>query len=97
MQMTSPTSVEIMIMLWFAVSVFVTIISTFVFWIWLIRHGVKLTYMWVGTPGYLEFAYLKWCRSQGRLPSKIVVSFRTISIINVIVAAVFLIAVASKT
>lgn len=91
MRVASPSTAEIVIMVWFVASVLITVIGTFGFWIWLLRRGVKLLFMWVGTPGYLEYAYLKWCRNQGCPPNKFLVSFRAISVINVIIAAAFFI------
>ncbi len=96
MQMNYPSTGEVLIIIWFAVSVLIAVIGTFVFWIWLVRRGVKLVFMWTGTPGYLEYAYLKWCRSQGVRPSRRIIFFRIVSIINVVVAAAFFIAFCSR-
>jgi hypothetical protein len=41
----------------------------------------------VGFPGYLERAYIAWCRSKG-LPSNTLVIWRTISMTNVVITAV---------
>ncbi len=87
---------EILIIIWFAVSVLIAVVGTFVFWLWLVRRGVKLTFMWTGTPGYLEYAYVKWCRSEGRPLNRGVIVFRAVSIINVVIAAAFFIAFAAQ-
>ena len=91
-----PVTGEILIFIWFVVSILMAVVGTFVFWLWLVRRGVKLSLMWTGTPGCLEYAYLKWCRSQGRRPSRGLLVFRTVLIINVITAAAFFIAFASR-
>jgi hypothetical protein len=96
MQMNYPDTVEILIMIWFAVSALVAVIGTVVFWLWLLRRGVKLSFTWSGTPGYLEYAYIKWCRSQGRRPNRGIIAFRAISIVNAIIAAAFVIAISKR-
>ena len=95
MQVNYPSTGEILIFLWFAGSVFVAIAGTFVLWFWLRRHGVRLVYGLAGIPGYMEYAYFQWCRSQGRSSRRMLV-LRAISIINVIVAAVFFITIVSR-
>ena len=81
-------------MIWFAASVFIVVVSTFALWLWLLRQGVKLLFIWIGTPGYLEYAYLQWCRNKGQRPNRGIIAFRAVMIINVIIAAIFFIAVA---
>ena len=87
MQMHNFSTGEIIITFWFAISVLIAVLSTFVFWIWLKRRGAKLHFfMGTGTPGYLEYAYLKWCRDKGQSPNKGFLTFRVVSIISVIIA-----------
>ena len=43
-----------------------------------------------GTPGYLDYAYWKWCKAQGRSPKRILV-LRGLSFANVILAAIVVI------
>lgn len=93
--MKDPSIGKIFIIVWFAMSVLITVIGNFVFWFWLRRRGVNLLFRLVGTPGYLEYVYLKWCQSQRR-PSTGVLVFRVISLINFIVAAIFFINMVSK-
>jgi hypothetical protein len=88
MQVNYPSTGEILIFVWFGVSVFVEVVGSFVFWFWLRRRGVKLTYeLLAGIPGCMEYAYLEWCRSQGHSGTR-VLTLRAISIINVIVAGI---------
>ena len=96
MPMNSLSTGEILIIIWFAVSVLIAVVGTFVFWLWLVRRGVKLTFMWTGTPGYLEYTYLKWCRGEGRTLNRGIIVFRAVSIINVVIAAAFFIAFAAR-
>ena len=92
MQMTNNiSSANIIILVWFAFSVLVVIVGTIAFWIWLRRLGVKLIFGLINTPGYLEYAYIKWCRNHQQIPSKKIILLRIISIVNVIIAGIFFI------
>ncbi len=97
MQTTYPSIGQIVIMVWFSISVIIAIVGTFVLWFWLRRRGIKLIFMLTATPGYLEYSYVKWCRSQGQHPKPIVLIFRTHSLMNAIVAGIlFILFVATK-
>jgi hypothetical protein len=78
---------ETAIIIWFVVAGLIEISSSISLLFWLRRHGVKLIFGLRGTPGYLEYAYIKWCRSQGCSWTTVVV-LRIISIINLIAAGV---------
>ena len=78
---------EIAIAIWFVVSIFVEVASATALWMWLRRRHVPLIFGLTGTPGYLERAYLKWCRSQGRSGRRILV-LRAISTINAILSVI---------
>jgi hypothetical protein len=95
MQVNYPSTGETIILIWFAVSVFIEIVSSIVLWFWLRRRGVKLVYGLAGIPGYMERAYLEWCRSQGRA-SRALLVWRVILHINVVVAAIFFIPIVSR-
>jgi hypothetical protein len=86
---------EIIIIIWFSMSVFIEIASSLVFWFWLRRHGVNLVFSLIGIPGYMESAYRKWCRKNG-VSGKTVLILRISSIINVIIASVFFIMLVSS-
>jgi len=86
---------EIFIIIWFSISVIIEIASSIVLWFWLRRHGISLVFGLTGIPGYLEGAYLKWCRKQG-ISGRTVLILRAFSIINVIFAAVFFIMLVSS-
>ena len=97
MQVNYPGSGQIAIMIWFALSVLVEIVSGIMLWFWLRRQGVKLSYLMVKMPGNMEAAYVKWCRSQGRAPNKKVLVFRAVSLINAIIAGIlFIVLVATR-
>jgi hypothetical protein len=74
------------IFIWFGLAILVEVASSVVLLLWLRRRGVKVLFGLTGIPGYLERAYLKWCRSQGH-SGKRVLLLRALSIINVIIAA----------
>jgi drug/metabolite transporter superfamily protein YnfA len=95
MQMNYPSTGQILIMLWFSVSAVIAIVGNFVLWFWLRRQSVKLLFMMVGAPGYLDYAYIKWCRSKGQQPNAGLLVFRGISLINVIVAGIFFVLLAA--
>lgn len=83
-----PSTIDVVILIWFGLSVIIAVLGTFIFWIWLRRHGTKLVFGLIGTPGYLEYAYLKWCRGQQISLNKGILFVRVLSIINVIVAGI---------
>lgn len=91
MQVANPSIGQIFIMIWFSISVVVAIAGTFVLWYWLKLQKVDPIFMLIGTPGYLEYFYVKWCRSHGRHPKTVVIVFRALSLISAIVAGILLI------
>lgn len=91
MPLNYPSTGAVFIIVWFAVSILIEVIGTFVFWIWLRKRGLKLVFGLTGTPGYMEYTYLKWCRSQLRRPNTGMLVFRAVSLINVIIAGIFFI------
>ena len=72
----------------FALAILTEIVSSFVLWIWLRRHGVNLVFGLTGIPGYLETAYHQWCKTYQH-PEAIVLRLRAVSIVNVIASAAF--------
>ncbi len=93
----NPSMGEVLIMAWFALSTIVEIIGTTIFWVWLRRRGAKLIFGLAGTPGYLELAYVRWCRNQGRHPNIRLFVFRALSLINVVTSGIlFILFVATR-
>ncbi len=76
--------------LWFAVSVLVEVVGNLAFLVWL-RRRTPVRMMWVGTPGYLDFHYVRWCRTRGVSP-RMFVGLRVASLVNVVAACVTLFA-----
>jgi len=87
---------QILVFTWFAVSVFIAVVGTVAFRLWLRRLGVRLVLGLAGTPGYMEYGYLKWCRTQGRRPNRGIIVFRAVSAINAIIASVFFVAITGR-
>ena len=77
---------DVLISAWFGLAILVEVVSSVVLRLSLRRRGVLVVGL-TGMPGYLERAYLMWCRSQGRRSTGVLV-FRLISLVNVIAAAV---------
>jgi hypothetical protein len=77
---------EEVVVLWFSVSVAIQILSGVALWLWLVIHEVKVTFVFVGFPGYVERCYMQWRRSQGR-SYRLVISLRIASAANTIAAA----------
>jgi len=78
---------DVLISAWFGLAILVEVVSSVVLRLLLRRRGVKLVFGMTGMPGYLERAYLTWCRSQGHRSTG-VLFFRLVSLVNVIAAAV---------
>src|SRR5208283_5843880 len=75
-KMHNPNTYEIFVIIWFVVSGVIAVLGTPIFWLWLLRRGAGPSFFWAGTPGYLEYVYVKWCRTQGRPPNKAIIIFR---------------------
>jgi hypothetical protein len=78
---------KVFIGVWFAASVFVEVVSNFVFYWWLKQRGVPVRFIWAGTPGYLDAHYSEWCRQNGASPRRIVV-LRWIGLANMILTTI---------
>jgi hypothetical protein len=75
---------------WFAISVLAVVFGNLVFKVWLERKGVKIGFLFAGTPGYLDYLYFKSCKKQGVSPNKFIFAFRVLSLTSAILSAVFL-------
>jgi hypothetical protein len=64
----TPTSIQWLVITWFAVSGFAAVLGRFTFGWWIWKRGARLDSLWIATPGYLEVVYTRWCREQGRSP-----------------------------
>ena len=81
------TTIQLIGVFWFASAIFIAVIQNVVFMHWLKKLGVRLIFGLAGTPGYLDYVYFNWCKSQGRSPKRILI-LRALCLANVILAAV---------
>jgi hypothetical protein len=73
--------------IWFAVSIPTVVIGQAVFYLWLKVHRVQILFFFSGTPGYPDYVYIKWCLEQGRRPNWWFLAFRVLSLINAVIAS----------
>jgi len=81
------TAIKLIGVLWFTSAVFIAVIQNVVFMHWLKKQGVRISFGLAGTPGYLDYIYWKWCKSQERSPKRILV-LRALCVANVVLAAI---------
>ena len=84
------TTIQIVGAFWFASAVFIAVIQNVVFMHWLKKLGVRFIFGLAGTPGYLDYVYFNWCKSQGRSPKRILI-LRALCLANAILAAIVVI------
>lgn len=85
------------IMFWFCLAVVLEIGSSMALRWFLRRRGVYVSPMLYGVPGYLEWLYARWCRTEGRV-ANVVVAFRMLLFANAIAAgACFIVKVIEET
>jgi len=84
------TAIKLIGVLWFASAIFIAVIQNVVFMHWLKKQGVRLIFGLAGTPGYLDYVYFNWCKSQGRSPKRILI-LRALCLANAILAAIVVI------
>lgn len=53
------------IVIWFIISVLAGVSWNYGFYLWLRRKGIKMTFIWTGTPEYKEHVYRKWSKARG--------------------------------
>ncbi len=84
------TTAQLIIVFWFASAVAIAVIGNFVFLFWLQRQRVRFCLGLAGTPGYLDYIYIRWCKTQGHPPT-FILFLRWLSFANAIIAAVVVI------
>jgi hypothetical protein len=84
------TAIKLIGVLWFCSAIFIEVMQNVVFRHWLKKQGVQIFFGLAGTPGYLDYVYWKWCKSQGHSPKRILV-LRGLCLANVILAAIVVI------
>ena len=86
---------QIVIVLWFVLSVAVVVLMNFVFYIWLLRKGAPVKFFFAGTPFYLDAVYVKWCRERGEKYTKLL-WVRGVSLASAIASAVAFVTVVAR-
>jgi hypothetical protein len=84
----SMRTVQLVVVIWFGVSVVVSVVENTVFYYWLRARGVRVRFIWAGWPPHLDGQYAEWCRARGRSPRRVLV-LRKLSIVNMLLAAFF--------
>jgi hypothetical protein len=51
---------------WLAASIILLLLQQAFLWLFLRRQHVQMRHFFIGTPGYLEFKYVGWCREHAR-------------------------------
>lgn len=82
----STTHPPILLLVWFGLSIAIAVLGNFAFYLWLLQKGVRVRFAFAGTPGYLDFLYVQWCR-ENRVPARPVIAVRLLLFLNVIAAA----------
>jgi hypothetical protein len=75
-----------LIFAWFYASIIIEFGSSLSLDFWLRKRSVKVGFLAV-IPGNLEYAYLNWCRSQGRSARSILI-LRGLSLVNFVGALI---------
>jgi hypothetical protein len=73
------------IAIWFAVSALVAIFTNVGLYFWLRRRHTPMQASLVGMPGYLDLAYMRWCREQNKSPAALL-WFRGASLVSLLIA-----------
>ena len=76
--------------MWFSTAVLIEVFQNFALYLYLRRAGVKVSFAFAGTPGYLDHLYYALRRDQNR-SSFLVILLRMLSLANVVVAAIYFI------
>jgi hypothetical protein len=71
---------------WLASSIFLLLLSQVFLWAFLRRQQVLMRHFFIGTPGYLDFKYIRWCREHER-GYVVMIAVRVVLALSVILAA----------
>jgi hypothetical protein len=74
-----------LLFIWLAASIFLLLLSQVFLWTLLRRKHIPLRHFFIGTPGYLDFKYIRWCREHERGYLAMIV-VRVVLALSVIVA-----------
>jgi hypothetical protein len=84
------------VIVWFCLSVLTAVICRLVFYFWLLGKGVEVRFFWAGTPGYLEWKYLEWCRDRGQSGKRWLRALSLLWVNLLVAAAVFAVLVVPR-
>jgi hypothetical protein len=84
------------VVVWFMCSVLIEVIGNAVFYYWLRRKGIPLSSLFAGTPGYLDWVYVRWSRERHHSPKRLLL-MRALSLMNMVAAAVVFISMMRAT
>ncbi len=81
--------------LWLGCNIALILLSQYYFWQFLQVRGVHMTFFYIGTPGYLDRKYVRWCQANGRRYLPMIIA-RAILFCSVILTAFLLQIVLAK-
>ena len=88
---THPMNIsQIIITCWFVASVAIAVGGNVIFYVWLKSQKISLRFSLAGTPGYLDRAYVEWCRGRGTSPAG-VLWCRGLTLVSLIASSISLV------
>lgn len=73
--------------IWLAASISLLLLQQGFLWIFLRRKHVQMRHFYIGTPGYLEHKYIRWCREHERGYFTMII-VRVVLIVSIILALI---------
>lgn len=77
---------QLVVGLWFVASIAIEVLGNLALFVWLKARGAPVRFGRAGLPGYLDEAYLRFCRERNARAGGVLVA-RRLSSANVILAA----------
>jgi hypothetical protein len=74
---------------WFCLSVFGYIVDGILVYLFLRRNGIPISFLFSGTPGVVEYYYVKWCKSVGR-SYRVFLTIRLLLVANLVLVTSYL-------
>jgi len=75
------------IVVWFVGSILAYFVVDYLLRRFLKRQNMALTFLWLGTPGYLDMLYAKWCVEHKQLSYIPVIALRVLLIVSAFLSA----------
>jgi len=91
----TPTTVQWLVIVWFVLSGVAVVLGRLIFGWWIWKRGARLNSFFLGTPGYLEVVYARWCRDHGR-SSRTGMLLLVGSLISAVLASVAFVALVAR-